>query len=173
MEDMTGHPRRCCRRTTPFPRSLPTKRHTPGGQGGHLAANGRPLPPIGPRRSIAPDGRGCHRAQRGKGKRSDLDSPAAGATIIEVQGGRARHAAALAKRSTTHGKPGTTLFHFPPRAGDRSRPCRTTTDPRLGSPPESNSASASETLSPALHNTAISARRPRRDGRRHLDTSHQ
>jgi hypothetical protein len=43
----------------------------------------------------------------GKGKRSDLDSPAAGATIIEVQGGRARHAAALAKRST-HGKPGTT-----------------------------------------------------------------
>ena len=44
-QDMTGHPRRCCRRTTPFPRSPPTKRHTRGGQGGHLAANGRPLPP--------------------------------------------------------------------------------------------------------------------------------
>ena len=38
---------------------------------------------------------------------SDLDSPAAGATMIEVQGGRARRAAALAGRST-HGKPGRT-----------------------------------------------------------------
>ena len=36
--------------------------------------------------------RGCHRAQRGKGSASDLDSSAAGATIIDVQVGRERPA---------------------------------------------------------------------------------
>ena len=75
---MTGHPGRCRRRTTPpsldhcRPSATP-----PGGQGGHLAANGRPLPywTSAEHRAGQP---GCHRAQRGEGKRSDLDSPAAG-----------------------------------------------------------------------------------------------
>ena len=41
-----------------------------------------------PRRSMPPRAgrRGCHRAKRGKGKRSDLDSPAAGATITALRG---------------------------------------------------------------------------------------
>jgi len=51
-------------------------------------------PPIRPRRSVAPDGRAVTERSEGKGA-SDLDSPAAGATIIEVQGGRAHRAGAL------------------------------------------------------------------------------
>ena len=68
----------------------------------------RQLPPlIGPRRSIAPDGRAVTERSEGKGA-SDLDSPAAGATIIEVQGGGGRIAQLRLRVRSTHGKPGTT-----------------------------------------------------------------
>jgi hypothetical protein len=46
----------------------------------------QPPPPIGPGRSIAPDGRAVTERSEGKGA-SDLDSTAAGATMIQVQGG--------------------------------------------------------------------------------------
>ena len=111
MEDMTGHPGRCCRRTTPpsldhcRPSATP-----PGGQGGHLAANGRPLPLLdlgGASRRTA--GAVTERSE-GKGSEATLTvPPPASPSSRSKGGGEARHAAALARRST-HGKPGTTFF---------------------------------------------------------------
>ena len=49
--------------------------------------------PTGLGQSNAPDGAGRHRAKRRERKRSDLDSHAAGATIIQVQGARGPAAA--------------------------------------------------------------------------------
>jgi hypothetical protein len=54
----------------------------------------QPPPPIGPQRSIAPDGGAVTERSEGKGA-CDLDSPAAGATIIQVQGGEGALAARI------------------------------------------------------------------------------
>jgi hypothetical protein len=104
--------RRTWARKIGTPRHLGVTRAVPAGSGRDLAgagtrcggARGRAGRPVSRRglvvagtATVAPSPywtwaehragrRGCHRAKRGEGKRSDLDRPVAGATIIQVQG---------------------------------------------------------------------------------------